>query len=294
MPPTWLITGATGQLGGHTIAALSAHPQGRSVIAITHRRAPAFNDIAVMNCDLADSETLRARLDESQPDCVVHLGAVTAVGSAYGNPGYARRVNTDATRILGEWCAAHNRRLVFVSTDMVFDGESAPYSESAVAAPLSQYGRTKADAERAIAHLPGVLTVRLPLMYGFSFNSSDTTFAKQIAALRAGDPLNLFTDEYRTPVALADAARALVVLAASDLTGVIHVAGPERLSRYAMVERFAAALEIPHPKLVPISRLSIAAPEPRPADLSLDGRRFADLFTQCAPRPISPATLVAP
>ena len=101
-----------------------------------------------------------------------------------------------------------------------------------------------------------------------------------------GRPLRLFTDEFRTPIWLADAAIALIALARSDQTGIIHVAGPKRLSRYEMVEQVARLLNIPEPQLVPTSRLSTDAPEPRPADLSLDGSRFVTLFPNLAPGPI--------
>ena len=109
---------------------------------------------------------------------------------------------------------------------------------------------------------------------------------KQIAALRSGEPLRLFTDEYRTPVWLADAARALIGLARSELTEIIHVTGPERLSRLEMIEQFARLMGVADAKLKTASRLSVDAPEPRPEDLSLDGSRLAQLFPGLGPGPI--------
>ena len=175
---------------------------------------------------------------------------------------------------------------------MVFAGDNAPYRESDPPSPRNRYGWTKVAAERELARLEDTLTVRVPLMYGFACTHRETTFAKQIAALRGGQPLRLFTDEYRTPLWLHDAARALIALARSDLTGVIHVAGPERLSRFEMVARFARLLNIPDPNLEPVSRLSIDTPEPRPEDLSLDGSRFVGLFPDLSPRPIHAGALV--
>ena len=124
------------------------------------------------------------------------------------------------------------------------------------------------------------------MLYGLPCTPRATTFANQIAALRRGEPLKLFTDEFRTPVWLADAALALIVLARSELSGVIHVAGPERLSRYEMVRKFAELLRIDSPKLEAVSRLSIQSAEPRPADLSLDGTRFARIFPAITLGPI--------
>jgi dTDP-4-dehydrorhamnose reductase len=159
---------------------------------------------------------------------------------------------------------------------------------------LSHYGKTKAEAERLVLEFPRTLVVRLPLMYGFPKIPRQTTFEQQVAALAARTPLRLFSDEYRTPVALRDAARALLALAGSEMTGIIHVAGPERLSRFEMGQRFAAALGIEDPNLVSVSRLSIDAAEARPADLSLDGSRFNECFPRLAPGPISDRAIGEP
>jgi dTDP-4-dehydrorhamnose reductase len=287
---SWLITGASGQLGGHVVAELRSQAPAGTIVGISH--SPAENP-GIINAvvDLADPTAIAAVLVKHRPTHIIHLAAVTAVADAWRDPQRATAVNTDATAQIADWANQHSAKMLFVSTDMVFDGETAPYDEDDEPQPLSCYGRTKAAAERAICELPGALIVRLPLMYGFPAAPRETTFVKQVAALRAGEPLTLFTDEYRTPISLIDAARALLALATSDVRGVIHVAGPERMSRYEMGVRFASALDIPHPNLIAASRLTVEAAEPRAADLSLDGERFTALFPALAPRPIGRATL---
>jgi dTDP-4-dehydrorhamnose reductase len=211
---------------------------------------------------------------------------MTSVAEAHARPDDAHRINVEATRTLAQAARSVGARFVFSSTDMVFDGEAAPYRETDTPRPVSHYGRTKAEAEWVAADFDDTLVVRLPLMYGFARGPRDTTFAQQVAALGEGRPLRLFTDEFRTPIWLADAAVALIALGRSDQTGIIHVAGPKRLSRYEMVEQCARLLDIRDPQLVPTSRLSIDAHEPRPADLSLDGTRFVSLFPNLAPGPV--------
>src|SRR5439155_2744036 len=98
-----------------------------------------------------------------------------------------------------------------------FDGERAPYGEEDDPAPLSVYGRTKADAEAAV-RAAGGLVVRVSLLYGPSLSGRPSFFDDQAAALRSGRPLTLFEDEWRTPLALPAAARALVELARSGVT----------------------------------------------------------------------------
>jgi dTDP-4-dehydrorhamnose reductase len=282
----WLVTGAAGQLGGYLLRQLQGEVDSSDVLALTRAGSDLAGNVRAARVDLGDGDAVRRIVAEFRPDYVLHVGAMTSVADCYAQPAVARRVNVTATRVLAEATVACGGRLVYSSTDMVFAGNSAPYGESDPPGPLSHYGRTKLAAEQELADFDRALTVRLPLMYGFACTRRETTFAKQIAALRSRRPLRLFADEVRTPVWLADAARALVGLARSDLAGVIHVAGPERLSRLEMVEQWARLLGVADAKLEPVSRLSIDAAEPRPEDLSLDGSRLAGLFPGLVPGPM--------
>jgi len=289
----WLVTGASGQLGGHVVRQLAKEVAAADVLAL----ARSEDVEAGMRCarvDLADEARLRVCVADFRPTNVVHAGAMTAVSDCYARPAEAERVNTQATRVLAEAAAECSARLLFTSTDMVFGGGAAPYREADPPRPPNCYGRTKAAAEQLLADFERTLVVRLPLMYGFPCAKRETTFVKQIAALCSGQPLRLFTDEFRTPLWLPDAAAAVIALARSALTGIIHVAGPERLSRFEMVKRFARLLNIRDPNLQPVSRLSIVAPEPRPEDLSLDSSCFNAAFPGLRPYPLEAVNLAAP
>ena len=290
MGERWVVTGASGQLGGHVLRGLcDASASGANeVLALAGRGALSVSDVTAQRIDLGDVEAVGKAVSDFAPTHVLHIGAMTAVADAHKDPARAERINVAATQRIVEAAARTNARLVFTSTDMVFDGESAPYREDDEARPLSQYGKTKLAAEAVVRNYDQGLVVRLPLMYGFACTDRPTTFGNQVAALREGRPLKLFTDEFRTPVWLADAVAALLLLARSAECGVMHVAGPERLSRYELVERIARLLGIEAPQITPTSRLDIAAAEPRPADLSLDGSRFASMFPDTAPGPIRP------
>lgn len=280
MNGTWIITGSSGQLGGHVLrAVLDAGISPERVVALNGRAAggcpPGVREAQV---DLATFDVAGELARNVRPLTIIHTAAVTAVGDAFRDPDYARQINVAVTERLADVAD----RMVFTSTDMVFDGEQAPYAESADPRPLSVYGQTKRAAELRLLARPHCLVVRLPLMYGFPVTPRPTTFVQQVAALRNRRPLKLFTDEFRTPVWLVDAARALVGLAASDRTGLLHVAGPERLSRLQLVQRAAALLGLEEPLVEAVSRLSVAAAEPRPADLSLDDRVFRAAFPELA------------
>ncbi len=281
----WLITGATGQLGGHILRHLSLRSDNQEILAIS--RSPLSADFPASRIiDLVEKDKLANCIAEYKPTHIIHTGAITAVNEAYTNPKLAEKINVDATRIIAESRNPRDCRMAFTSTDMVFDGSSPPYSEDSSPAPLSQYGKSKLMAERTLESMPNTLTVRLPLMYGFAATGRLTTFASQIQNLKEGKPQNLFTDEFRTPIWLSDAAAALIALATSEITGILHLGGAQRLSRFDMLTECARILEVQSPVFVETSRLSVESPEPRPEDLSLDSSRFLKLMPELAPGPI--------
>ncbi|MDX2199907.1 MAG: SDR family oxidoreductase [Phycisphaerae bacterium] len=266
----WLVTGSTGQLGGHLVRQLLNTPVAPRIFAWTGRKPAARIDgVECSHVDLADSAAIGAAIDAARPTHILHVAAMTAVGDAFANPDLARRINVEATARIMEAARAGGARVAFSSTDMVFSGDAAPYREADATRPLSVYGRTKALAEEAVV-AGGGLVLRIPLLYGVAADGRPTTFSNQLAALRRGGELKLFTDEYRTPLWVEDAARIMIALASSTMTGVRHVAGPQRLSRAELVAAAAQAIGATHATLLPISRLDIPAAEPRPADLSLD------------------------
>lgn len=284
---SWLVTGASGQLGGHVAAYLCRHRPVDRLVALSGRSRTLVDGAATVRAALTDLSALRQAVLATRPTHIIHLAAMTAVSDAFANPDLAQRTNVDATRALAEAAEEVSAKMVFSSTDMVFDGDHAPYAEAAAPNPLSEYGRSKLAAERALEGRPRVLTVRIPLLFGLPVTPRKTTFYNQMQSLWAGEPLKLFRDEYRTPLWLPDAAACLVALAESDLDGLIHLAGPQRLSRLELLAQCASALGVPNPKLIAISRSDVAAPEPRPEDLSLDDSRLRRL------RPDLPRTTVA-
>ena len=92
---------------------------------------------------------------------IIHAAAISGAEDVRKNPRQAWAVNVEATQQLAVWCRDHRRRLVFTSTDMVFDGARGWYREDDPRAPIVEYGRTKAAAEEAVLEVPGGLVARL-------------------------------------------------------------------------------------------------------------------------------------
>jgi dTDP-4-dehydrorhamnose reductase len=271
-----LVTGASGQLGSYLLRELSQ--RGQSVTAWSGSRTGRFDGIPWQPVDLADSEAVVAAFRAARPAAVIHAGAMASVADCLRNPERARQINTQGSALLAELAAEARARFLLVSTDLVFDGQRGGYREDDVPNPLSVYGRTKAAAEMAVqAHL-GSVVVRVSLLYGPGLAGRPSFFDHLLAGLRTGRPPTLFTDEWRTPLSLPAAARALVEILDSDRIGLLHLGGPQRLSRLEMGQRLAVYLGVDPAVIAAAERNSIAAAEPRPRDVSLDSSQWRQQF----------------
>jgi dTDP-4-dehydrorhamnose reductase len=281
----FVVTGAGGALGSVLMRELCRRSLPAEGIVSPHGPAPFTGQ--VWSADLMDSRTYRERVLALAPKTIVHLGAVALPSEAYRDPERARKVNVESTAVLlalAEKCGA---RFLYASTDLVFDGEAGPYGEDDTPEPATFYGRTKLEAEAHVFTYRRGLSMRFPLMYGFPDAARKPTFFEtMVENLKANRPVRLFTDEFRTPLWLDDAARACIALAQSDLRGVIHLGGPERLSRFEMGERLAAALGADARLLEGVSREAFDSPEPRVRDVSLLSQRYVDQFGGPPGRPM--------
>jgi dTDP-4-dehydrorhamnose reductase len=271
-----LVTGASGQLGSYLLRELCR--RGTPAAAWSGSRTGPLFGVPLRPVDLTDPNAIATAFRKDRPEVVIHTGALARVADCFHDPERAHRLNTEGSAVLAGLAGAAGARLVYVSTDLVFDGERGRYRENDVAAPVSVYGHTKLAAEETVRRVPRSLIVRVSLLFGPSLNGRPSFFDEQIAALRAGRPVMLFIDEWRTPLSLATAARALVELAHSDVTGVLHVGGPERLSRWEMGQRLADFLGADPSALVAAQRDQLPAPEARPRDTSLDSSGWRGLF----------------
>ena len=283
-----LLTGASGQLGAYLLDHLLA--AGHDLTAWSGTDSGRRGGVALVPVDLADGGAAERRLDAADPGVILHAAAISTAEGVRRDPERARAVNVEATANLAGWCARRGRRLVFTSTDMVFDGSKSWWREDDPAEPVLAYGRSKRAAELAAMSCPGCLVARLPLMYGPTRCGRPAFFENSLAALRRGEPQSFFEDEFRTPLHLDAAAAILTRLLNSDVVGLLHVAGTERVSRFDLMRRAAAAMGL-DAGLVRANRRADAPPaEPRPADLSLDTARLAACLPG-VPRPPIEASL---
>jgi dTDP-4-dehydrorhamnose reductase len=282
-----LVTGATGRLGNYLMArlALGAHDvvgwgRGGPRLAVSGQ---------LQTVDLTDAVGVARAIQAADPEVVIHLAAISSADEVRRAPRTAWEINVEATRRLVKWAIDNDRRLVFTSTDLVFDGTRSWYREGDPPRPILEYGRMKRTAELAVGESSLNLTVRVSLLYGNAPWGRESFFDRAVSSMLAGVPSAFFDDEYRTPLDYATAAGVLVKLAESKASGLIHLGGPERLSRFQLMRRAAVALGIDPDRVLPTSLLRQPMAEPRPADVSLDTTRLRNQFPDLTIPPIETA-----
>src|SRR5574340_334348 len=163
--PTLLVTGAHGFVAGSVLRQVGADWQ---IHAVSRGAAVAGQgERRWHSCDPLAPEALARLFRAVRPQAVIHAAAVADIDICQAQPDLARTVNVEFTRMLAELCAETGARLVFCSTDTVFDGEHAPYTEDNAPGPVNVYAATKVEAERLVARLgaQGVVA-RLALVIG--------------------------------------------------------------------------------------------------------------------------------
>ncbi|MCY2962356.1 MAG: SDR family oxidoreductase [Planctomycetota bacterium] len=272
-----LLTGGTGRLGTYLVRELR---QRRLHSQIWSTGSPGFKDgIPVEHVDLLDVDHIAPAFQSFGPTLVIHAAAISTADACLANPVLAQRLNVDATKQLSDLCRLAGARLIYTSTDLVFDGRRGGYRECDPPSPVMVYGRSKAEAEPIVLQVAGNSVVRLSLLFGPKLGSRDSFFDLQWRAITMGDRrMKLFTDEWRTPIDYQTASRAVVEIALADTGGIWHVGGPERMSRWEMGERLARFLGQTPLMFEATNRDSIGGTEPRPEDVSLDSSRWRSQF----------------
>jgi dTDP-4-dehydrorhamnose reductase len=239
--------------------------------------------------DLTDRDTLARLLDAQAPDAVVHAAVLGRAEDCEARPDEAERVNSLLPGTLARLCAERGARLVALSTDLVFAGDRAFVREDAAAEPLSVYGRSKLAGERAVlaAH-PAAAVARVALVVGRGHGPRATSSESVARALRAGRPVTLFADEYRTPIDPESVADAVARFLSGSAAGLFHLGGAERVSRHELGLRVARGLGLPFGSLTRALQREHSGPERRAPDVSLDsGRARRELGWE--PRPLDVA-----
>lgn len=271
---TLLVTGGSGLLGS-SVAEL-ARTRFRT-FATYNMHQIDLERCEFVRVDLTDVLQVKKIFEKIRPGVVVHSAALVNVDYCEAHKEETWKANVDATENVAALCEKLGTRLIYVSTDYVFDGERGLYTETDVPAPVNYYAKTKLEGERALERHGGLdYCIARTCIYGWNVQEKHNFASFILNKLRTGQKINAFTDQYNSPMLANNCADALLALA-DKMTGVsgevFHVAGSERASKFdfalALSEVFGLDSTLVTPTKFAESAASIAVRRPRDVSLSV-------------------------
>jgi dTDP-4-dehydrorhamnose reductase len=265
-----LITGASGFLGWYLCRKAK---EDWMVYGTTFFHHCTIAEITIPKVDLTDFNELKRLFQTIKPDAVIHTAAQTDPNACQTLRSESRKINVDSSILIAGLCADFSIPCVFTSSDLVFDGLHAPYRERDSVCPVNVYGEHKVLAEKGMMECyPKVTLCRIPPLFGISGTASTNFIQPMMQAMREGNELRLFVDEFRTPISVKTAVQG-ILLSLEKATGLIHLGGAERISRYNFGALLVEILGFGRAKISQCKQKDVVMDAPRPPDVSLDSTK---------------------
>lgn len=245
------VTGVRGQLGYDVVNELEK----RGIEAV---------GVDIQEMDITDAASVNRVIREAAPDAVIHCAAYTAVDAAEDNVDLCRRVNADGTANIAGVCKDLGIKMMYISTDYVFDGQGTrPWEPDDERHPLNVYGQTKYEGELAVTDaLDQYFIVRIAWVFGVNGKN----FIKTMLNLaKTHDTITVVNDQFGSPTYTYDLARLLVDMIQTDRYGFYHATNEGICTWYEFAcEIFRQAGVMVN--VVPVSAAQYAAKAPRPTN----------------------------
>jgi len=257
------VTGANGMLGGEAVAQLAGR---HDVLALgLGPGRPPEGAYRWLEADLGDGRSVEEALLEFGAQAVLHAGAVTDVDGCEREPVGAWKVNVGGTEQVARSCRALGARLLYVSTDYVFDGASGPYREDDVPNARGVYARSKLAGEwAALSIAPDCAVARVAVVYSGRATARSTFATQVVEKLSRGEVVKAFDDQFTsTTLAASGAAMCLELLLEHAYQGVLHVSDETVMDRVDFARRVAARFGLKG-EIVPVKTADVKLLAPRP------------------------------
>lgn len=268
-----LVIGGSGQIGGW----LLRHLAERGYEGIGTYGEHSYPGL--VHLDAADLDAAARLVAERRPDVVFYPAGFTWVDGCERDPARSDAANRDQPLNVARATASAGGRFVSFSTDYVFDGKAGPYDEQAPTNPLSAYGRSKREAEQRLAEELGdrALTIRTSWVFGPERQGKN--FAYQLLrSLKGGQAVTVPSDQVSSPSYGPDVALAAVRLAEQETSGLIHVVGPETMSRPEFAREIALGFGLDPAPIAARTTAALGQGAPRPLQGGLRTPRLDDVL----------------
>ncbi len=269
-----ILTGASGFLGYHLCRELKDN---YLIDALYYRQNFNLEGINWHKLNLFEEKEIIDFFKKTNADAVIHAAAIANPNFCEEHPAFSHHINVYASITIAEQCKKLGIPMLFISTDQVFNGSSGKYSEADFAYPLNKYGEQKLTAEEVLTdEFENNLVCRLPLLFGFGPEYSNNFFKDWIIKLKNSEEIIAFSDEFRSPLGASYAAKAIALALdyllqnPVDRENLLHLGGPERISRYDFALLMSEVLKLPSEFILSSTRSEVPMPAARPQDVSFD------------------------
>ena len=269
------MTGSAGLIGQQLVKDLSESNQ---VFSSYNESIPEFGEPIRM--DLRDQTEISSVFNEKKPDIVIHLGAMTDVDHCERDKSSATEINAKSTEIIAKECSNQNSFLVYLSTDYVFDGNSGMYNEIDTTNPIGHYGKSKLAGERSVENFSSEYCIARTST-PFGLHSKKKSFPTWIIEnLEQKNQINVLTDQITSPTYIPNLSQMLIEIAERKITGILHVSGASKMSRYDMACMIADKLDYDQSLLNPAIMSQMNWDAERPKNSSFDVSKAASILHQ--------------
>ena len=262
---TVIITGASSLLGQYLCQYFS---QNFKVIGLYNTSVPTLPNIKTEKIDLINNEAVKNIIEQYSPQFVIHTAGYTSVDECESNPQIAHEQNVICTKNICDAFAGYQIKLVQISTDHLFSGSEANYTEEAKVQPLNVYAVTKLQAEQESLKLSNSVIVRTNF-YGGHTNKKMSFSSWIFNELKHGRKINMFDDVFFTPISICGLADNLEIIMNSNLNGIYNLVGEERLSKYEFALKLAKEFDLPADLILKTTVENLKLKAKSPHDMSL-------------------------
>lgn len=266
-----LITGGTGLLGVAIQRFAPKDIQGFSIY-FPGRYLPGRLPFFVRSADVSDMKQMQSVFEWAMPDVVIHTAAVGSVDFAEKNRKQTRKVNVGGTEVVVALCKIFKSRLVYISSNAVFDGQSPLYSETSSVNPINYYGQLKVEAENIVRESNILWSIVRPiLMYGWPYQGErDNPVVWWVRSLENGKPIKVVDNVFSKPLPSWSCAEVVWEIIRQQRTGIYHAAGRDHLSLYQFALKVAEVFNLDIRLITPVPDSYFPEIAPRPRDTSFD------------------------
>lgn len=258
-----LIIGGSGQVGGHIYEHLAE--SGESVIR-THYRQSTSNSIFL---DITSKESVHQLVGEVKPTHIYLPAAATNVDECERDPASTFPINVTGVQNVIEAANHIRARLVYFSTDYIFDGKNGPYKEAEPPNPICEYGKQKVSAEHIIlSTCRDFLIIRTTVIYGWEQQQKNFVI-RLIKSLKEKKEVRVPIDQIGSPTYAPNLAEATIQLAISNEQGIVNVTGPDIVSRYEFACEAADCFGLSKELIIPVETQLLGQIAKRPLHLGL-------------------------